>query len=174
MRLSKRAILASAMSAAALAFSGCATTSGNASGSVAHSAASATTTDSVSAEINRAIEQQDRAAPFTRAADYTAPAARLVGHGGITVSYRGSAAELLSRLAALRGLSFSVDGPLPHPALYVALDVTGDSLKDVCRRIGMQFGQRADLLYRRTGLTIRYLPVTTAGPRSSSATVAKR
>jgi defect-in-organelle-trafficking protein DotD len=113
--------------------------------------------DPVTSELNQAIAQQGQAAAFTRTADAKAPAAQLdKADGNITVSYRGEAADLMRRIAQAQGLAFRVEGPLPHLPLYVAVDTTNMRLVDLCREVGLQFGQRADLILTPRSIEIRY------------------
>lgn len=113
--------------------------------------------DPVASALNNAIAQQNQAAAFTRTADTKAAPAQLdKADGNITVSYRGEAADLMRRIALAQGLSFRVEGPLPHLPLYVAIDATDMRLVDLCREVGMQFGQRADLVLTPRSIEIRY------------------
>jgi hypothetical protein len=125
--------------------------------------------DPVAVALNAAIAQQnDPLAPgamptFTRGADAAAhaPGASLDSSMDISVNYAGEAADLLSRIAKVEGIPFTVEGPVPHLPLFIRVDVTRVSLKDLCRNIGMQFGQRADLVMARnaagkTTIAIRY------------------
>lgn len=125
--------------------------------------------DPVAIALNKAIAQQDDPlAPgslptFTRGADAAAhaPGASLDSSMNISVDYAGEAADLLSRIAKVEGIPFSVEGPVPHLPLFIRVDVTRVTLKDLCRNIGMQFGQRADLVMGRnaagkTTIAIRY------------------
>lgn len=125
--------------------------------------------DPVAIALNKAIAQQDDplapgALPtFTRSADAAAhaPGASLDSSMDISVDYAGDAADLLSRIAKAEGIPFSVEGPVPHLPLFIHVDVTRVSLKELCRNIGMQFGQRADVVMGRnaagkTTIAIRY------------------
>lgn len=74
----------------------------------------------------------------------------------VTVSYQGDSAELLSKVAAARGLQFRMTGPRPFLPLPVHVDVVNATYEEFLANVGHQFGQRADLVLTNGGIEIRH------------------
>jgi len=74
----------------------------------------------------------------------------------VSVSFQGSAADLLKAIAASRGLSFAVTGPQPHLPIFVFVETKGQAFEDFLRDLDKQFGQRADVVWTDTSFELRY------------------
>lgn len=86
----------------------------------------------------------------------TKPANLQAGDGEVSISYSGEAAVLLDKIAKAKGMNFQVTGPQPRLPLFVTVAVKGATWPQLYRDIGVQFGQRADLVLHDNGLEIRY------------------
>lgn len=74
----------------------------------------------------------------------------------VSVSYQGSAADLMKAVAASRGLSFKVTGPSPHIPIFVFVETEGQPFEDFLRDLDKQFGQRADVVWTDKSFELRY------------------
>lgn len=111
-------------------------------------------------EVGDALEQSmarvDTMPGHAKSMDSKAKDASLSG-GLITIrSYQNEAAKLLSRVAAARGMKFSVQGPEPRLPLFVSIDVENVTFDEFLTTVGHQFGQRADIVLTNGAIEIRY------------------
>lgn len=107
-------------------------------------------------ELDDSLSRSQTAPAFTRSADPKAPESNLKA-GKITIRhYQNDASKLLSRLAAARGLKFAIQGPEPRLPLFVSIDVENVTLEELLTDVGLQFGQRADIVLTNELLAIRY------------------
>ena len=74
----------------------------------------------------------------------------------VSVSYQGSAADLMKAVAASRGESFKVTGPQPHTPIFVFVETENQPFNEFLRDLSLQFGQRADIARTNSGFEIRY------------------
>jgi len=74
----------------------------------------------------------------------------------LSLTFAGSAPELLRPLAAARGLTLRVLGPQPHLPLFVVVDQKDATFEDVLKDVAAQFGQRAQLALTDRTIEIRY------------------
>jgi len=74
----------------------------------------------------------------------------------VSVSYQGSAADMLKAIAAARGLSFKVTGPTPHIPIFVFVEAVEQPFEDFLRDLNKQFGQRADIVWGDSAFELRY------------------
>lgn len=74
----------------------------------------------------------------------------------VTVSFQGDSADLLSKVAAARGLQFKMTGPRPFLPLPVHVDVVNATYEEFLANVGHQFGQRADLVLTNGAIEIRH------------------
>jgi hypothetical protein len=115
-----------------------------------------TTVDPVKVSLERIMVEVDQMPTHSAMADASTPQA-VLNSGHITVRrYIGEARNLLSRLAAARGMKFSVGGPEPRLPLLITVDVEGATLEELLSMIGHQFGQRANLVLSDDRIEIRY------------------
>ena len=75
----------------------------------------------------------------------------------VTLAYRGQAQPMLRRIAKQHGMTFAVEGPLPRLPLFVAVDARNVPLTQFCSNVGMQFGQRANLILGPHSIVIQYV-----------------
>ena len=111
-------------------------------------------------EVGDALEQSmarvDTMPGHAKSMDSKAKEATLTG-GLITIrSYQNEASKLLSRVAAARGMKFSVQGPEPRLPLFVSIDVENVTFEELLTTVGHQFGQRADIVLSNGAIEIRY------------------
>jgi hypothetical protein len=106
--------------------------------------------------LEQSIKRHAQAEPHTASAERPAPAAVMSGNSLTIRAYQGDAANLISRVAKARGLSFKVNGPEPRLPLFVAIDVSDVTLEEFLNQVGHQFGQRADLVLANSHIEIRY------------------
>ncbi|MDL5034349.1 DotD/TraH family lipoprotein [Pelomonas sp. APW6] len=105
--------------------------------------------------LQKSLDRVANLPQFTSGADEKLPTPKLKGQG-ITVSFQGSADQLLSKIAAARGLAFKVQGPQPFLPLPVHVDLADVTFSEFLADVGHQFGQRADLVLTDKTLEIRY------------------
>lgn len=74
----------------------------------------------------------------------------------VNVSYQGSAADLMTAVAASRGEGFKVTGPQPQTPIFVFVETKDLPFEDFLRDLSKQFGQRADIIRTIEGFEIRY------------------
>jgi len=74
----------------------------------------------------------------------------------VSVSYQGSAADLLKAVAASRGVSFSVTGPQPHLPIFVFIEANGQSFEEFLSDLHKQLGQRAGVVWTDNAFELRY------------------
>lgn len=74
----------------------------------------------------------------------------------VSVSYQGSAADLLKAIAAARNLSFKVTGSSPHMPIFVFVEAVDQPFEDFLRDLNAQFGQRADIVWTDVAFELRY------------------
>ena len=113
------------------------------------------TVDPAEVSLQKSLDRVANMPQFTSGADEKPPAPTLKGQG-ITVSFQGSADQLLSKIAAARGLAFKVQGPQPFLPLPVHVDLADVTFSEFLADVGHQFGQRADLVLTDKTLEIRY------------------
>jgi len=74
----------------------------------------------------------------------------------VSVSYQGSAADLLKAVAASRGVSFSVTGPQPHLPIFVFIEANGQPFEEFLSDLHKQLGQRAGVVWADNAFELRY------------------
>lgn len=74
----------------------------------------------------------------------------------VNVSYQGSAADLLTAIAASRGKTFRITGPAPHVPIFVFVETRDQHFEEFMRDLDKQFGQRADVVIGDKHLELRY------------------
>lgn len=74
----------------------------------------------------------------------------------VSVSYQGSAADLLKAVAASRGMSFKVTGPTPHVPIFVFVEAEKQPFDEFLRDLDKQFGQRAHVVWGDDAFELRY------------------
>jgi len=74
----------------------------------------------------------------------------------VSISYQGSAADILKAIAASRGMSFAVTGPQPHLPIFVFVETSKQPFEDFLRDLDKQLGQRADIVWKDTAFELRY------------------
>ena len=137
--------LAATYAIAALALSGCTTPP-----------VAAPQVNEVGDALEQAMSRVDTMPAHAKSMDTKAKDATLKG-GLITIrSYQNEAAQLLSKVAAARGLKFSVQGPEPRLPLFVSIDVENVTFEAFLSTVGLQFGQRADIVLTNGAIEIRY------------------
>ena len=110
----------------------------------------------VRSALEESMARVDKMPTHSRSADAKAPEANL-RTGLITIrSYQNEAAKLLTRVAAARGMKFSVQGPEPRLPLFVSIDVENVTFEELLTEVGHQFGQRADIVLTNDAIAIRY------------------
>ena len=126
------------------------------SGCVAPPVAPMPVTDAASTALARLIVEVDDAQSHSATADAKPKPAVMSGNRITVKSYIGEAANLLSRIARARGFTFVVTGPEPRLPLLVTVDVENVSFEDFLTHVGLQFGQRADVVLGESRIEIRY------------------
>lgn len=97
------------------------------------------------------VDMTQRESPFTEA-DQTSDG--LGDLGLITLKWQGDAPDVLRHLARMRRLKFAAKGravPLP-----VSIQAEHANFMDVIEDIGVQLGERADVVLRKDALEIHY------------------
>ena len=113
-------------------------------------------TNEVGDALEESMARVDKMPAHNKSADQKAPNATLTG-GLITIrSYQNDATKLLARVAAARGMKFSVQGPEPRLPLFVSIDVENITFEEFLTTVGHQFGQRADIVMTNGAIEIRY------------------
>lgn len=74
----------------------------------------------------------------------------------VSVSYQGSAADLLRAVAVARGMSFRVTGAVPHTPIFVFVAAADEPFEEFIRDLDAQLGQRATIVWRDKGFELRY------------------
>jgi len=74
----------------------------------------------------------------------------------VSVSYQGSAADLLRAVASARGMSFRVTGATPHSPIFVFVAAVNEPFEQFIRDLDAQLGQRATIVWRDKGFELRY------------------
>lgn len=74
----------------------------------------------------------------------------------VSVSYQGSAADLLTAIAASRGKTFKITGPSPRIPVFVFVETKNQPFEDFLRDLNKQFGGRADVVLGDHHLELRY------------------
>jgi defect-in-organelle-trafficking protein DotD len=116
--------------------------------------------DPVAQRIDQGLAKVSQLPDFTRGADQASkpPAAALGGAAAatVTVTYLGEAAVMLRSVATARGKQFRVTGPKPHLPLMVQVRAVNVPYEEFLKDLGLQFGQRADLVLSDGHIEIRY------------------
>lgn len=74
----------------------------------------------------------------------------------VNVSYQGSAADLLTAIAASRGKKFKITGPNPRIPIFVFVETKNQPFESFLRDLNKQFGGRADVVLGDHHLELRY------------------
>lgn len=74
----------------------------------------------------------------------------------VSVSFQGSAADILKAIAASRGLGFKITGPQPHIPIFVFVHSKDQPFEEFLRDLDKQFGQRASIVWTDTDFELRY------------------
>lgn len=107
------------------------------------------------AQIDAAVKRMGDQPHWATSLDDRAAFASFASEG-VSVSYQGSAADLLKAIAAARGLSFKVTGPKPHIPIFVFVEAVDQPFEDFLRDLNKQFGQRADVVWADKAFELRY------------------
>lgn len=109
----------------------------------------------LSQQLQAAIERVNQQPRWSSSLDDKAAFASF-NTNAVSVSYQGSAADLLNAVAASRGLSFKVTGPTPHIPIFVFVETEGQPFEEFLRDLDKQFGQRADVVWTDAAFELRY------------------
>lgn len=109
----------------------------------------------INAQLDAAIKRMGDQPHWATSLDDRAAFASFASDS-VSVSFQGSAADLLKAIAAARGLSFKVTGPTPHIPIFVFVEAVGQPFDDFLRDLNKQFGQRADIVWTDNAFEIRY------------------
>lgn len=111
--------------------------------------------DEVRIALEESIQKVQAQPEFTASADRPAPTPATQGPT-VSVVYHGEATNLLSRIAASRGMGFKVVGPHPRRDIFVSVDMRNVPFEEFLRDVGHQFGQLATLALTDAGIEVRY------------------
>lgn len=110
--------------------------------------------DPVAEMLDSALRAARDLPAATRTPD-TASNAPVLGQR-VTVNYHGGATELLQAFARVHNKELRIRGPQPHLPLFVSVNAIDVPFEDFLRDVGLQFGQRADLVLMANAIEIRY------------------
>lgn len=109
----------------------------------------------LAAQIDAALARANNQPRWSTSLDDTASFASF-NTDAVSVSYQGSAADLLKAIAASRGVSFKVTGPSPHIPIFVFVEANGETFNAFMSDLDKQLGQRAVIVLKNTGYELRY------------------
>ncbi|CUJ50994.1 Uncharacterised protein [Achromobacter sp. 2789STDY5608633] len=109
----------------------------------------------LSQQLDAALERVNKQPKWTSSMDDKASFASF-NSDSVSVSFQGSAADLLKAIAASRGLTFKVTGPTPHIPIFVFVEAEGQLFEEFLRDLDKQFGQRADVVWTDNAFELRY------------------
>lgn len=146
------------VSASVVILAGCATTGQN--GSMINPATGKNADQkaqhaALNAQIDAALQRVSEQPRWASSLDDRAAFASF-NTNSVNVSYQGSAADLLTAIAASRGKSFKITGPAPHVPIFVFVETKDQQFEEFMRDLSRQFGQRADVVLADSHVELRY------------------
>ena len=109
----------------------------------------------IGAQLDAALDRVSKQPRWSTSLDDKASFASFATDS-VSVSYQGSAADLLKAVAASRGVSFKVTGPAPHIPVFVFVEAEGQKFAEFLRDLDKQMGQRARVVWSDKGFELRY------------------
>ena len=109
----------------------------------------------IGAQLDAALERVSKQPRWSSSLDDKAAFASFATDS-VSVSYQGSAADLLKAVAASRGVSFKVTGPTPHIPIFVFVEAEGQRFTEFLKDLDKQMGQRAHVVWGDKGFELRY------------------
>ncbi len=109
----------------------------------------------IGAQLDAALERVSKQPRWSSSLDDKAAFASFATDS-VSVSYQGSAADLLRAVAASRGVSFKVTGPTPHIPIFVFVEAEGQRFTEFLKDLDKQMGQRAHVVWGDKGFELRY------------------
>lgn len=109
----------------------------------------------LSAQLDAAISRVNKQPRWSSSLDDRASFASF-NTDAVSVSYQGSAADLLQAVASSRGKGFKVTGPTPRVPIFVFVETKDQPFIDFLKDLDKQLGQRADVVWTDVGFELRY------------------
>lgn len=109
----------------------------------------------ISAQLDASIKRMENQPHWATSLDDRAALASFATDK-VSVSYQGSAADLLKAISAARNMSFRVTGPSPHTPIFVFVEAVDQPFVEFLKDLSKQFGQRADVVWADQHFELRY------------------